>query len=100
MPAEAAVAWRRAWDTSSEFRRAMRGMTLAFGVAFVTDAASRTVMAYTLPLDLVPVLSMLLLVLLLVVVVQVGKAYGRRHLSDVLAKTPASQSDRPKRPQR
>ena len=91
MPTEAAAAWRRAWRASREFRRAMRGMTLAFGLAFVTDAAARTVMAYTLPLDLVPVLSVLLLVLLLVAVVQVGKAYGRRRLSDVLAEAPTHQ---------
>ncbi len=63
-------------------------MTLAFGLAFVVDAAARVVMAYTLPLDLVPLLSVLLLVVLLVAIVQTGKAYGRRHLGDVLAADP------------
>lgn len=84
MPDEAATAWQRAWQTSPSFRRAMRGMTLAFGIAFLTDAAARVAMAYTLPLDLVPLLSVLLLVILLIAVVQGGKAYGRRHLSGVL----------------
>ncbi len=84
MPAEAAGAWDRAWAASPAFRRVMRRMTLGFGIAFVVDAAARVVMAYTLPLDLVPLLSVLLLVVLLVAVVQGGKAYGRRHLGGVL----------------
>ena len=85
VPAETAATWHRAWDTSHEFRRAMRGMTLGFGLAFLTDAAARVVMAYTLPLDLVPLLSAVLLVVLLIGVVQAGKAHGRRRLTDVLA---------------
>ncbi len=85
MPAEAAAAWDRAWDDSPQFRRTLRGMTLGFGLAFLADAAARVVMAYTLPLDLVPVLSVALLVVMLIGVVQAGKAYGKRHLSNVLA---------------
>ena len=42
------------------------------------DAAARVVMAYTLPLDLVPVASSSLLVVMLVGVVRAGKAWGRR----------------------
>ena len=80
MPVAAADAWNRAWKSSPPFRRLLRGMTLAFGIAFVVDAVARVVMAYTLPLDLVPLLSVLLLAVLLVAVVQGGKAYGRRHL--------------------
>ena len=82
MSEEAAAGWDRAWDSSREFRRVMRGMTLAFGLAFVADAAARVVMAYTLPIDLVPLLSVLLLVALLVAIVQAGKAYGSRHLGN------------------
>jgi len=82
MSDDAAAGWHRAWDASREFRRAMRGMTLAFGLAFVADAAARVVMAYTLPLDLVPLLSVLLLIVLLVAIVQAGKAYGSRHLGE------------------
>jgi hypothetical protein len=55
-------------------------MTAAWGVAFLLDAAARVVMASTLPVDLVPLLSTALLVVLLVVIVQASKAYGRRHL--------------------
>lgn len=61
-------------------------MTLAFGVAFLIDAAARVAMAYLLPLDLVPGLGAGLLMVLLIGVVQTGKAYGRRHLPPVLTK--------------
>ncbi len=98
LPADAAAAWNRAWDTSPAFRRAMRGMTLGFGLAFLADAAARVVMAYTLPLDVVPLLSVLLLVGLLVGVVQAGKAYGRRHLGGVLQTGPAAAGNQSLRP--
>jgi hypothetical protein len=97
MPPQAAAVWHRAWDDSPRFRRAMRGMTLAFGLVFLADAAARVVMAYTLPLDLVPLLSVLLLVAMLIGVVQGGKGYGRRHLSSVLAVGPPETVDRPDR---
>lgn len=61
-------------------------MTLAFGVAFLIDAAARIAMAYLLPLDLVPLLGAGLLVVLLICVVQTGKAYGQRHLPPVPTK--------------
>jgi hypothetical protein len=57
----------------------MRAMNAAFGAAFLIDAAARIVMAYTLPVDTVSILSVLLLVVLLAAVVQIGKAYDRRH---------------------
>jgi hypothetical protein len=93
VPAHTASTWQRAWDTSHEFRRVMRGMTLGFGLAFLTDAAARVVMAYTLPLDLVPLLSAVLLVVLLIGVVQAGKAYGLRRLTDVLGPPLAAPGD-------
>lgn len=80
MPAAAAEGWRRDWETSPVFRRVLRRMTAAFGAAFLLDAAARVVMAYTLPVDVVPAASAGLLVLLLVVVVQTGRSWGRRHL--------------------
>lgn len=79
MPAETAESWERAWDTDPTFRRTLKAMTIAWGMAFLLDAAARVVMAYTLPLDLVPVLSVVLLVVMLAAVVEGGKAYGRRH---------------------
>lgn len=84
LPANAAASWRHAWRDSAQFRRLMRGMTVAFGAAFLLDAAARVVMAYLLPLDFVPAAGAVLLVVLLIGVVQAGKAYGRRHLQPVL----------------
>lgn len=78
MAEPAAEEWHRSWETSETFRQAMRAMTWGFGLAFVVDAAARVVMAYTLPLDLVPVASSSLLVVMLVGVVRAGKAWGRR----------------------
>lgn len=80
MPVAAAEGWRRDWETRPAFRRVLRRMTAAFGAAFLLDAAARVLMAYTLPVDVVPAAGTGLLVLLLVVVVQTGKAWGRRHL--------------------
>jgi hypothetical protein len=80
MSEDSARAWERDWAHSPRFRRTLRIMTAAWGVAFLLDAGARVVMAYTLPVDLVPVLGTALLVVLLIVVVQATKAYGRRHL--------------------
>lgn len=81
MPEDDAASWRHSWQHDAAFRRVIRLMTLAWGVAFLIDAAARVVMAYTLPVDVVPGLSAGLLVVMLVIVVQVSKAYGRRILT-------------------
>lgn len=79
---ETARTWEHDWESDPTFRRVMRIMTITWGAAFLLDAASRIVMAYTMPVDLVPLLSVLLLVVMLVVIVQTGKAYGRRLMTD------------------
>ncbi|MQA17045.1 MAG: hypothetical protein GEV09_23805 [Pseudonocardiaceae bacterium] len=53
-------------------------MTAAWGVAFLIDAPARVVMTHTLPVDSVPLLSVLLLAGMLIAVVRLSKAYGRR----------------------
>ncbi|SFN90782.1 hypothetical protein SAMN05216207_102431 [Pseudonocardia ammonioxydans] len=78
LPATTARSWERDWANDATFRRVLRVMTFAWGMAFLLDAVARIVMAYTLPVDLVPLLSVALLVVLLIAVVQVSKAYGRR----------------------
>lgn len=79
LPEATARSWQDSWRDDVTFRRAMRVMTFGWGCAFLIDAAARLVMAYTLPLDLVPLLSVLLLIAMLSAVIQVGKTYGRRH---------------------
>ena len=80
MPAEAAARWRHDWEHDPVFRRIFRAMTAGWGAAFLIGTGARAVMAYTLPVDAVPVAAAALLLVLLVAVVQAGKAYGRRHL--------------------
>lgn len=78
MPESDAEQWRRNWQDSALFRRAMRVITALWGVSFIIDASARVVMAYTLPVDVVPVLSIVLILLMLTLVVLTSKAYARR----------------------
>ena len=78
LPEETAQAWRNDWENAPEFRRVMRLLTVAWGAAFMIDSAARVVMAYTLPVDSVPLLGAAVLVVMLIIVVQLSKAYGRR----------------------
>ncbi|GGX36253.1 VC0807 family protein [Streptomyces lomondensis] len=78
LPEATARSWREDWDNSPDFRKAMRLMTAAWGAAFLIDAVARVVMAYTLPVDSVPLLGAGLLVVMLIAVVQFSKAYARR----------------------
>jgi hypothetical protein len=84
MPLAGARAWERAWQNEPKFRGVMRAMTVAWGASFIIDAGCRIVMAYTLPVDIVPLLSIGQLVLMLIIVVQGSKWYGARHLSHLL----------------
>ncbi|MEU9126194.1 VC0807 family protein [Streptomyces sp. NPDC048506] len=81
LPEATAREWEAKWEGISGFRRAMRVMTAAWSAAFLLDSVARVVMAYTLPVDLVPVLSAALLIAMLVVVVRLGKVYGKRQLA-------------------
>lgn len=80
LPPATARSWNERWQSDALFRRVVRTMTLAWGGAFLVDAAARVVMAYTLPVDVVPVAGGLLLAAMLLAVVRGGKAYGRRVL--------------------
>lgn len=72
--------WRHEWRTSAQFQRAMRVITVLWGAAFLIDAIARVVMAYTLPVDVVPVLSVVLIVTMLMLVVFLSRAYGRHQM--------------------
>lgn len=74
----AARRWEEAWRDDPRFRRALRVVTVLWGGAFLLDAAARVVMAYTLPVDTVPVAGAALLVVLLIVVRQ-GSVRVLRH---------------------
>lgn len=78
LPEATARSWREDWENSPEFRKAMRVMTAVWGVAFLLDAVARVAMAYTLPVDIVPLLGAGLLVTMLIAAVQFSKAYAKR----------------------
>lgn len=78
LPPHTAQEWQRNWHTDPTFRGAFRWLTIGWGSAFILDAIARVVMAYTLPLDLVPIASVGLLIVLLVVINEAVKLYGRR----------------------
>jgi intracellular septation protein A len=89
MPESDAAQWHRDWDGSAQFRRAMRTITILWAGAFLVDAVARVVMAYTLPVDVVPVLSVVLLVVMLMLVVWLSKEYGRRQMRRAQAREEA-----------
>ncbi|MCC2274809.1 hypothetical protein LKL35_05055 [Streptomyces sp. ET3-23] len=74
----AARRWEESWANDPRFRRRLRLVTVLWGGAFLLDAAARVVMAYTLPVDVVPVAGAVLLVVLLIVVRQ-GSVRVLRH---------------------
>ena len=57
MAGSAGVSWDTLWERSSRFRHIWHMVTIIWGLALLVDAALRVVMAYTLPVDLVPGLS-------------------------------------------
>jgi hypothetical protein len=46
--------WDALWDAEPRFRRIWRVSTVIWGLALLADAVIRVVMAYTLPVDVVP----------------------------------------------
>ncbi|MED7925391.1 VC0807 family protein [Nonomuraea sp. LP-02] len=49
--------WDVLWERLPAFRRIWRVVTVMYGVGLLADAAVRVVMAYTLPMDVVPALG-------------------------------------------
>jgi hypothetical protein len=47
----------RLWETDTRFRRAWRSITVVWGAVSLADSAARLVMAWTLPVALVPALD-------------------------------------------
>lgn len=81
MPADAATQWEHDWGTNPFFRKIFRTMTLAWGIAFILDAVARVIMAYTLPIDVVPIASIGLLLVMLFAIVYGTKFYAGRKLA-------------------
>lgn len=81
MPTDVAAQWEQDWNTSPFFRKVFRIMTLAWGLAFLLEAVARVIMAYTLPIDVVPIASIGLLLVMLFAIVYGTKFYAGRRLA-------------------
>ncbi|HEX3786574.1 MAG TPA: VC0807 family protein [Pseudonocardiaceae bacterium] len=55
--AEGAAAWVARWDTDARFRRGMRINTAAWGAVLLTSAVAHVVLVYTLPIDLISLVT-------------------------------------------
>ena len=73
--------WEQLWRDQPRFRTIWRRASVGFGIGTLADAAARVVMAYTLPVDLVPALSTALyLATSVVLLVAVNIYYARAGL--------------------
>jgi hypothetical protein len=55
--AEGAAAWAARWDTDARFRRGLRIDTAAWGGVLLVNAVVQIVLVYTLPIDLISVVT-------------------------------------------
>ncbi|MBZ4319668.1 hypothetical protein JNW98_09845 [Streptomyces sp. SCA2-4] len=72
-------AWAARWDAESAFRRHVRVLTAVWGTVFTLDAAVRVVLALTLPVDSVPLVSTVQWVAVLSGLILFHKRYVTRH---------------------
>ena len=82
--------WEQLWRDEPRFRTIWRRASIVFAVGCLVDAAARVLMAYTLPVDLVPALSTALYLATSVVgLIAVNVYYARAGLWPMLlAPTP------------
>lgn len=69
--------WDAVWERAPRFRRMWRISTALWGIGTLLDSVVRVVMAYTLPVDLVPALSSAMYAVTSVVLVGVTNIYYR-----------------------
>jgi len=87
-----------AWRDTPAFRRVVHGCTMIWGFALLLDAVSTVVLAYTMPIDSVPLIAGLKLVGLIVLAEVISQLYFRRravpHLTTELADVDSDQEGR------
>jgi len=54
---DGAAAWAARWETDARFRRGLRIDTAAFGVVLLANAVAHVVLVYTLPIDLISLVT-------------------------------------------
>lgn len=70
--------WDELWERSSGFRRGWRTSSLIWGIGSLVDAAGRVVLAYSLPVDVVPALTPVLFVASFVVLALIDQINYQR----------------------
>ncbi|WP_378740180.1 VC0807 family protein [Nocardia brasiliensis] len=71
--------WDARWDNDSRFRNHLRVLTAVWGTAFAADALVRVLLAYTLPIDSIPLVSTLQWLAVLVAVLIFHNIYVTKH---------------------
>lgn len=86
--------WEELWRDRPRFRTIWRRASVGFGVGTLVDAVARVVMAYTLPVDLVPALSTALyLATSAVLLVAVNVYYARAGLWTMFFTSPTEPAE-------
>jgi len=67
--------WESLWQRAPRFRRMWRVASVVWGIGTLVDAVLRWVMAYALPIDLVPLLTQVLLITTAVVLFTATNVY-------------------------
>jgi intracellular septation protein A len=70
--------WDQLWERSPGFRKGWRISSLIWGIGSLVDAAGRVVLAYTLPVDLVPALTPVMFVASFVVLALIDQINYQR----------------------
>ncbi|MEU7144860.1 VC0807 family protein [Nocardia sp. NPDC046473] len=71
--------WDARWDNDSRFRSNLRVLTAVWGAAFTLDALVRVLLAYTLPIDAIPLVSTLQWLVVLGAVLVFHNIYVTKH---------------------
>jgi hypothetical protein len=71
--------WDARWDNDFRFRRRLRVLTAVWGMGFTLDALVRVLLAYTLPIDSVPLVSTVQWLVVLAGLITFHTAYITKH---------------------
>ncbi|WP_433683828.1 VC0807 family protein [Nocardia sp. CA-119907] len=71
--------WDARWDSDSRFRSQLRLLTAVWGTGFVLDALVRVALAYTLPVDSIPLVSTLQWLVVLAALIAFQNFYVTKH---------------------
>jgi hypothetical protein len=71
--------WEGRWEREPKMRSALRLLTVVFGVGLVLDAVVRVVLAYTLPIDQINLVTTVQWIIVLAFLISFMAYYTRKH---------------------